>query len=57
MTNSPVIGKILLRSSPKLKEVSAEPNLLDVRLMVTLCDDLLDRVLLFTLIMLAQPHQ
>lgn len=57
MTNPPVIGKILLRSPSKLEKISAKPNLFDMRLMVTLGNDLFDCIFLLAFIMLSQPDQ
>lgn len=50
-------GELLLGGAAELEEVRAEPDLLDVRLVAALRDDLLHRVLLLALLVLAQPHE
>lgn len=52
-----MVSKLCLWRTPKLKEVGAKPDLLDMSLVVALRYDLLDCVLLFALLVLPQPDQ
>lgn len=50
-------SEFFLGGSSEVEEVSPEPDLFDVGLVTAFCDDLLDCVLLFALLVLSQPHQ
>lgn len=52
-----VLGELLLRQPAHLEEVGAEPDLLDVGLVVILRSNLLYRELLLGLFVLSQPNQ